>query len=176
MRVFTGIPRISDPTPYEYPLWATRNVPSGYCWSIKRVAGEEFSFALHLIAQQPFSGSARLASALSLRKWVVLAASLERLAKWLGPDQLIRLYDGGWDTCALCMCYAQDAHCSLCPIFAETGERLCNDTPYTDWRGLGYAPIGELQVVADREVVFLQQLTVTIGGYLEVRSWPKRAL
>lgn len=176
MGVFMGVPRVSDPTPYEYPLWAEHGTPLGYYWLVERVIDDgEFIFKLRLIAQQPFSGNARLALALSLRKWVVLDASLERLAKLLGPDQLIRLHDGGWDTCALCMCFAS-AHCSHCPIFAETGERLCDDTPYTDWRGLGSAPIGELQAVTDREVVFLRRLTTITGGYLEDRSWPKRAL
>jgi len=170
------MPRISDPPPYEYPLWAEHGTPAGYYWLVERRIDSEFSFRLRLIVQQPFSGNARLALALSLRKWVVLAASLECLAKWLGPAQLIHLHDGGWDTCALCMRYAfaQDAHCSLCPIFAETGERLCSGTPYADWRGLGSAPIGELQAVADREVVFLQQLTAATGGYLEDRSWPPK--
>jgi len=164
------MPRISDPPPYEYPLWADRETPSGYYWLVKRVIDGEFSFRLHLIAQQPFSGDARLALALSLRKWVVLAASLERLCRWLGPDQLIYVDDGGWDTCALCMCYARDARCEPCPIFAETGKRMCNNTPYREFVVEMFQPVGDFQVIAGLEVAFLQRFTT--GGYLEDRSWP----
>jgi len=164
------MPRISDPPPYEYPLWADRETPSGYHWLVKRVIDGEFSFRLHLIAQQPFSGSARLALALSLRKWVVLAATLERLCKWLGPDQLVYLDDGGWDTCALCIVYwGETTHCLGCPIYAKTGQRLCYGTPYHDYIANGLQPAGDFQAIADREVVFL---TATTAGYLEDRSWP----
>lgn len=170
MGMFMGIPRISDPTPYEYPLWAGRGTPSGYYWLVERAIESEFSFRLCLIVQQPFSGDARLALALSLRKWVVLAASLERLSKWLGPDQLIYMEDGGWDTCALCMLYwGETIHCLGCPIYIETGQGLCCGTPYHDYIADGLQPAGDFLEIANREVVFLQQLTIPEDRL----AWPR---
>lgn len=178
MGVFTGIPRVSDPPPYEYLLWAEHEAPPGYYWFVERVVEGEFSFRLRLIVQQPFSGSAWLALALSLRKWVVLAASLERLVKWLGPDQSIYMDDGGSDTCALCTVYwrssGSGSYCRHCPIYAKTGQGLCQDTPYKDFIEWGFRPVGDFLEIAGREVIWLRALRDELGGYLEDRPWPPK--
>ena len=38
---------------------------------------------------------------------------------------------GGWMSCALCHLY-MPWQCSGCPIFRETGERVCLKTPYSE--------------------------------------------
>ena len=171
-------PRISDPTPYEYPLWAEHEAPPGYLWYFDRTPDitAEFSFMLDTCFYQlhRFSGSADTGLALSLRKWVVLAASIDRLAAWLGADQRVYIDEGGYETCALCQAFIDRGRgCHGCAIFEYTRVALCNDTPYADLHGDVVKPICEWQNVADREVEFLMMLrTHRDTGHWE-GTWPK---
>jgi len=40
--------------------------------------------------------------------------------------------DGGADNCSLCQEFA-DEDCEKCPIKLDTGEIMCDGTPYKDW-------------------------------------------
>ena len=161
MGVFMSVPRVSDPTPYQYPLWAEHDAPSGYSWTFLRAGSVDvdFSFKLHFHRLQRFAGAADVGLALSLRKWTVLAASVERLAGWLGPDQLVYVDEGGYDTCALCQAFMDGGrNCQGCPIRNYTQQELCNDTPYADLYQDTVQPVLAWQDIADREVEFLTML------------------
>lgn len=173
----TGVPRVSDPTPYEYLLWDEHLAPPGYGWCFDRTSDitAEFSFKLHLRQLCKFSGDADTGLALSLRKWAVLAASIDRLAAWLGPDQPVYIDEGGYDTCALCQSFMDCGHgCFGCAIFEYTRVPLCDDTPYVDLHGDAVMPICEWQDIADREVEFLTMLRTRRDSGRWEGTWPPK--
>ena len=67
---------------------------------------------------------------IGIQKWEAMASFVEQ------EERLP--FDGMSRTCALCKVYANDLlysgdDCSRCPVFAATGWRRCNETPYGNW-------------------------------------------
>lgn len=172
MGLFMGIPRISDPTPYEWPLCKGSDGPN--VWSFTRVTpfvDEEAEFKLEFFKKGGLPVSTLgVAMALSLRKWEILEEAVSRLIGWLGPSGWAYVNDGGWKSCALCVLYAE-TRCEGCPIFEETGLVLCTGTPYEDTSDGDHNDLVDLYKCVRAERVWLHRLRRKHGIALEV-PWP----
>jgi len=93
----------------------------------------------------------------SIAKW-------EKIASGVGSDK-------GTGNCPLCKIFYA-AGCEDCPVFMQTGETDCWDTPFREWSGLGEpdtsgkltdkngkrALTDHAKSIAQREVDFLESL------------------
>lgn len=64
---------------------------------------------------------------LSIEKWAFIVDLLKNKRKAI-------LFDGGKETCALCMKYIGD-DCARCPVKERTHKSFCDGTPYTSEHG-----------------------------------------
>lgn len=105
----------------------------------------------------------RQALAWSIKKWKFIVACLT-------SGKLVRR-DGGLATCACCALYYHNygyeagRNCLECPVYKGTRRPFCEGTPYTRWESysgkLGNLSITKLQIMAKRELAFLQSLKTT---------------
>jgi hypothetical protein len=98
----------------------------------------------------------------------VRCALLDSIAHWyrLSTGTAHRGEDVGADYCALCHLFNHDEmrkskQCLKCPIYADTGKRYCEGTPYTD----GVA--GDTPTSRARMLMYLVNLAGRLG--IEVR-------
>jgi len=101
--------------------WMRTHLHGSFRWSWPGVNPEQA--IISLVKDRRFcydNDEAKVALAASALKWMDII------------DMAGFAVDAGQDNCPLCSLY-REGGCARCPVFLQTGKKLCEGTPYHDW-------------------------------------------